>query len=994
VTDLDRDTWGRLLDQLDDPPIGTVAEGLADARDLDVLDAYDVVEEAIDEGELLEEDTGAAFGAVRLPDGEDESPESRNSEDMEPRGADTSADDPQGKEAETYLADGLAAPSGREFYPEALAARDWWVNWVLAYRWDDDDREGKATKQPVAPYDTGDAEPVSWSFDLPEEEHPSNELDTVRPWAGTKTGLEIEAPDRVISDVLDTGIILPRGQSQTEDDTVLLIDWDDVRDPETGEIHPVVAEALRVCDGYAEISQSGEGIHQFVFGEVPGTQRVFIRHIDEEPFIGDDLPAVEMYQSGRLCAMTGRHIDGSGEDVAEGQDMVDRLCWRFGTANNAGPGTPTDPFADEREGSSDDTPDHDEVAEAIDNAAAFEDEDPTEWEYPDEWSLRYAAIVRARSRGDEFSGVPNWQLNGYAAAAGYADDLGKEEVLSHLNEVCDDDDLQREVEQMWRKAEGSDHEPPAYETLAKRGILPERYAAGGATPYGSADTKDEPGPSETTDKAAADGGSGAGRKSKPLNPDTVLAWAGLGEDASVSDLDDRQRAAVVWDLILQSDEFHIRVRRDSGGLLSYDRGVWSSEGERTLRHAARQALGSMNYGANVLTELKAQARSDPRVEVEGDELGVDPGYVAVENGLLDLRAASNGDEDAIRDLRPDDLALQRLPVHYDPDATAPEWAGLVEEWAETGRAEALQEYVGYALHAGGMPIHRALLLVGSGANGKGTFLHVVRKLLGEDNTTSIELQTLANEKDALAQFHGSIANIDDDLSARQIGAGLGMFKKLTGGDHVRARQLYEEGFEFQATGKHLYAANKVPEVEVPDDDEAFWRRWLLVEFPNHYPPSERDHELRDRLSTPEALSGVLNWAIEGWARLLDAGKFTGEETSAHQKRQRWQRWGESVSEFISECVERDEDADRVTTSEAHERFTAWCRENGKDRASQQNLTNKLKTENVGYKPSIRIDGRSTRGYDALGFTDEVPDVEELQDEDDEDDDDGSRQASL
>ena len=991
MTAPDRDGWERLLAQLDDPPLGTVAEALADARDLDVLDAYDVVEEAIDGGELVEEDTGAAFGAVRLPE-DDEPAETPETADMGPRGADTEADDPQGEDAETPLADGVATPSGREDYPEALAARDWWVNWVLAYRWDDEDREGKATKQPVAPYDTGDAEPVSWNFDLPDEDHPSTDLDTVRPWAGTEIGLEIEAPDRVISDTLDTGIILPRGQAErdVDDDTVLLIDWDDVRDPDTGEVHPVVADALQVCDGYAEVSQSGEGIHQFVFGEVPGSQRVFIRHIDDEPFVGDDLPAVEMYQSGRLCAMTGRHVGGTGDDVAEGQDMVDRLCWEFGTADNAGPGTPTDPFADERDSSGEDAPTHEEVAEAIDDAAAFDDDDPTGWEYPEEWSLRYAAAVRGRSRGSDLSGVPNWQLNGYAAAAGYADGLDKDEVISHLSDVCDDEDLQREVDQMWRKAERG-HEPPSYTTLAKRGLLPERYAAGGWNRYGPADTPNEPGPA---DEAAADGGSDDGRDSVCLTPENVLSYAGLGEDASIGDLDDRQRAAVVWDLILQSDDFHVRVRRDNGSLLSYDRGIWTPEGERSLRHAARKALGSMNYGANVLTELKAQARSDPRVEVEPDALGVEPGCVAVENGLLDLRAAAEGKaEDAIRDLEPDDLALRRLPVHYNPDATAPEWGDLVEEWAEAGRADALQEYVGYTLHAGGMPIHRALLLVGSGANGKGTFLHVVRRLLGDGNTTSIEMQTLANEKDALAQFHSSIANIDDDLSARQIGAGLGMFKKLTGGDTVRARQLYEEGFEFQATGKHLYAANKVPDVEVPDDDEAFWRRWLLVEFPNHYPPSERDHELRDRLSTPEALSGVLNWAIDGWARLLDEGKFTGEETSAHQKRQRWQRWGESVSEFISECVERDEDADRLTTGEAHERFTAWCRENGKDRASQQKLTNKLKAEDVGYKASIRINGNVTRGYDALGFDDDVPEVEEL-DRDDDEDDDGSQQTSL
>ena len=400
-------------------------------------------------------------------------------------------DEERGDEADSGDAnpggDAVATASGRQFYPDALVARDWWVNWVLAYRHDDEERDGKPTKQPVAPYNDASrgAEPVSWNFDLPNDKHPSTSLETVRPWAGMKLGFDLPAPDRVVSDVVDTGIIIPRGQTQRDNNrrSVVLIDWDDVRDPETEEVHPVVAEALQECDGYAEVSQSGKGIHQFVFGEVPGSQRVFIRHIDDEPFIGGDLPAVEMYQSGRLCAMTGRHVAGSGEDVIEGQDLLDRLCWEYGTADNAAPGTPTDPFADERSDDSSiggsDTPSHEEVADALDEAAAFDDDDPDEWQYPDEWSLRYAAIVRARGRSDELSGVPNWQINGYAAAAGYDDGLDKAEVIANLEDVCDDDDLQREVDQMWRKAKHGDHSPPSYTKLAKRGMLPERFKNSG-----------------------------------------------------------------------------------------------------------------------------------------------------------------------------------------------------------------------------------------------------------------------------------------------------------------------------------------------------------------------------------------------------------------------------------------------------------------------------------------------------------------------------------
>lgn len=470
-------------------------------------------------------------------------------------------------------------------------------------------------------------------------------------------------------------------------------------------------------------------------------------------------------------------------------------------------------------------------------------------------------------------------------------------------------------------------------------------------------------------------------ESKELHPAAIRARAGVGEDGSVSDLTDREKAAYLWELLKQSPAHHVRVQRENGALWAYDDGIWTQSGERELRHAARKGLGPTAFGSNVLKQLKEQARGDPEAEITTDMLGVTPGTVAVENGLVDLEAAATGaGQDAVRPLQPEDYALTRLPVEYDPAAQADRWHEYVHEWTEDGRTAALQEYVGYCLHVGAMPIHRALLLVGSGANGKSTFLAVIRALLGgEDNTSSIELQTLSNEKDAVADFYGNLANIDDDLSARKLGNGLGMFKKLVGGDRVRARHLYQDGFEYEPTGKHLYAANEVPEVNVPDDDDAFWRRWLLVVFPNHYPPSERDPELESQFTTPDALAGVLNWAIEGWHRLLQQHHFTDELSSAHGKRERWQAWGESVDRFISECVSRDPDAPRLTTKEAHDRYEAWCRVNDLSPVGQREFTNTLKQEDVEYKRSLRVNGEVQRGYDALGLSDAVPPIHETPD---------------
>jgi putative DNA primase/helicase len=689
------------------------------------------------------------------------------------------------------------------------------------------------------------------------------------------------------------------------------IDLDDCRDPESGTFDEWARDVLDDLDTYAEVSPSGTGAHAILRGEVP----------DGGNRSGD----VEMYDDARYFTVTGEHLNVTPTTVETRQGELTAVH-----AEHVGENGDEAANGDERPG-----------AEPDANGRGFGGSDE-------------ALIAKAKDakNGDKFARLWSGDTSGYPSHS--EADFALCDLLAfwtggergRINSLFRQSGLYREK---WDRND--------YRERTIRKALRDR-----SDYYEPDDSPDRP-------TAPSDRGMDVS-----LTPAEVAAWAGIGEDETVADLSDREKAAAVWELVYRSDDIHICVRPNTDALWAFDDGVWTRDGERTLRQAGRQAVGSMNFGSNVVTELKTQARSDGRVEVPADEFGVKPGTVAVVNGLLYLpTAAGGGGTDALRDLRPEDYAQAQLPVEYDPDATAEEWDTYVREWAEDGRADALQEYIGYCLHVGAMPIHRTLLLVGSGANGKSTFLAVVRALLGRENITSTELQTLANERDALADFEGALANIDDDLSARKLGSGLGMFKKLTGGDRVRGRRLYQEGFQFQATGKHLYAANEVPNVTVPDEDEAFWRRWLLVEFPNYYPPSERDTDLADRLTHPNRLSGVLNWAIDGWQRLLEQGHFTNEDRLAHAKRSRWQAWGDSVEKFINECVTEDSDAPRISTSDVYDCYVAWCTQEGEEPAAPQSLTTTLKAEDLGYKQSLRIGGGSPqRGFTRLAFTDDAP----------------------
>lgn len=822
-----------------------------------------------------------------------------------------------------------------ENIPETLVEKGQWVCWRYKFSSDRDEW----TKIPID---------VSGGFAS------STDPDT---WSSFSRALDTHENNRENTDGI--GFVV------SENGTVTGVDLDDCRDPETGDLDEWAAETVEDLPTYAEVSPSGTGLRLFGLGFIPdgGTRA------DVEGAEGH----LEMYETGRYLTVTGQQLDDSPGDVHQVNDEITELHQRY-IADDPEPDT------DDDQASIDDLPDTDT---GDDGDSDLSDKEVCE-------------KAKAAENGDKFRQLWKGDTSNYPSHS--EADLALCSLLAfwtggdrqQIDRLFRESGLHRDK---WDEDRGTD-------TYGKRTI--KKAVRGRSEFYDPEEHGGDSEPSQAapqvpdTDQAQADGGTQtqAAGSSEPdqtttdgddeaggfkvtLAPEHVVATAGEDpEETSVGDLDDRQKAACVWALCKQKDDIYVRVKRDTDELWSYHDGVWKTQGERVLREAARQAVGPMNYGENVLQELMSQVRADATVSVPADQFGVAEGTLAVKNGLLDLRAAAEaGGQEAIRDLDPEDLALTRLPVQYDPDAEADRWRDLVEEWAEDGRADMLQEYAGYCLHAGGLPIHRALLLVGSGRNGKGTFLHVVRALLGEDNTTSIELQTLANEKDALAQFHGALANIDDDLSSRSLGKGLGMFKKLVGGDPVRARRLYQNGFEFKPTGKHLYAANKVPQVEADDEDEAFWSRWIMVEFPNFYPKSERDPDLRGELTEPEPMSGVLNWAIEGWRRLREQQEFTGELSEAYRKRQRWQQWGDTLDKFISECVQVVDDADNVSTAEVHDRYVTWCDQEGEQAENQRALTQQLKNQGAGYSRNLRVDGAKTRGFQNIKFTDDCPDPE-------------------
>jgi len=117
-------------------------------------------------------------------------------------------------------------------------------------------------------------------------------------------------------------------------DGIVFVDLDNVRNPDTGALHPFAIELLDRSDTYAQVSTSGTGIHVFFEGRLPAGHTAVQSELEEtDAFPGAE---IEIYHKDRLVAMTGDRIEGSAETVNRGDDIVEELADEFGNDGHDG----------------------------------------------------------------------------------------------------------------------------------------------------------------------------------------------------------------------------------------------------------------------------------------------------------------------------------------------------------------------------------------------------------------------------------------------------------------------------------------------------------------------------------------------------------------------------------------------------------------------------------------------------------------------------------
>lgn len=210
-----------------------------------------------------------------------------------------------------------------------------------------------------------------------------------------------------------------------------------------------------------------------------------------------------------------------------------------------------------------------------------------------------------------------------------------------------------------------------------------------------------------------------------------------------------------------------------------------------------------------------------------------------------------------------------LDYDYEPGADCPVFKKYLHD--VTQGDDKLQlillEFMGYAFSNSPLVNHQALVMVGTGSNGKSTLLALLRALAGEDNYTVSDIADLQSET-SRAKLEGKLFVLSEETPTKAL-LDSSAFKALSGGGAVTARKLYKDQHTFRNRAKTIFACNELPHAY--DVTDAYFRRVLPVAFNAKFSheAGNLDPFIEDKLLKERA--GIFNLIVEGYHRLKAQG---------------------------------------------------------------------------------------------------------------------------
>lgn len=290
----------------------------------------------------------------------------------------------------------------------------------------------------------------------------------------------------------------------------------------------------------------------------------------------------------------------------------------------------------------------------------------------------------------------------------------------------------------------------------------------------------------------------------------------------------------------------------------------------------------------------------------------DAKYIAFRNGIYDIET------DDFLDFSPDYVITNKIDFDYVPGAYSELVDRTLNKMACNDPAirDLLEEVAGYVLYRRN-ELRKAFILIGDKANGKSTYLDMIKTMLGDRNTSALDLKELG-DKFKTAELFGRLANIGDDIGDEFI-PNPAIFKKLVSGERVNAERKGQDPFDFNSYSKLLFSANNIPRIK--DKSGAVIDRLIIIPFNATFSADDPDYDpyIKYKLRKTDAVEYLIQIGLNGLKRVLERQKFTMSEKVQKELREYEENNNPILLFFQSEPKIENEPTNKV-----YRQYTEFC----------------------------------------------------------------------
>ena len=351
-----------------------------------------------------------------------------------------------------------------------------------------------------------------------------------------------------------------------------------------------------------------------------------------------------------------------------------------------------------------------------------------------------------------------------------------------------------------------------------------------------------------------------------------------------------------------------------------------------------------NEIVNYINDMKKVLKKD---------IKVNPYIINCKNTRLDIR---NG---KCLEFDPTNIEFLRLPVVYDPSAYCADLDKMLNR-VFLGDREVInlfEELLAYGL-MGHAKFAKLFLFCGNGSNGKSTVLDLLRTFAGFENCSALGINETTSTFGKI-ELENKYFNIGDDID-KEVIKDTGTLKRISAGNAVTVENKGEKKYSTVLTTTLIYSANEIPRSF--DKTDGFYRRWIIIPFNATFSVNDEDFDpmIEEKITTPEALSYMLNMALRGAKRLLRQGHFTESKVT----REALETYKKDNSTTLSWIEDKELEIDYFidnSTDKLYAEFVDWCKLSG---IKSANITGKktFYKEVIGKydfedKPKQKADGK-------------------------------------